>query len=89
MSGTIPGTPLPGGTVLPLNWDAFSDVVLELVNTSLFQNFMGQVNVNGMGLAKLNAPPVPGYGGMNMYFAFTLYNPFDYVSNAVAIPIVP
>ncbi|MHC4943161.1 MAG: hypothetical protein ACYTG7_09105 [Planctomycetota bacterium] len=89
VSGTIPGTPIPGGTVLPLNWDAFTDVVLELVNTSLFQNFMGQVNVNGMALATLNAPPVPGYGGLTMYYAFTLYNPFDHVSNAVAIPIVP
>jgi hypothetical protein len=89
VSGIDPGTPLPGGEVLPLNWDAFTDVMLTLMNTYVFDNFMHQLNADGMAIATLNAPPVPGYGGYDIYFAFTLYNPFNYVSNAVTIPIMP
>ena len=37
MSGTDPGTPLPGGmATLPLNWDLFTNLVISLMNTPFF-----------------------------------------------------
>jgi hypothetical protein len=90
LSGTEPGSPLPGGYVtLPLNWDAFTDLGLSLVNSPVFTGFMGKLDGNGNTLAQLNAPPLPGFAGVVMYFAFTLNNPFDFVSNAAAIEITP
>ncbi|MHC4943163.1 MAG: hypothetical protein ACYTG7_09115 [Planctomycetota bacterium] len=91
VSGTEPGTPLPGGhAILPINWDPFTDTMLALINTPyLFHNFMGVLNGDGMATATLIAPPVPGYAYYTMYYAFTINDPFDYASNAAAIPIMP
>ncbi|MHC4944459.1 MAG: hypothetical protein ACYTG7_15695 [Planctomycetota bacterium] len=93
MSGTYPGTPLPGGLVtLPLNWDAFTDTVISLINTPVFESFMGFLTWgSSSGWAELDTqgPLPPGYVGTKVYFAYCLYNPFDFVSNAVEIEIVP
>jgi hypothetical protein len=90
VSGTDPGTPLPGQkAILPLNWDPFTDFVLALINSSLFMNFLGSLDYNGSASAQLNAPPLPGLAGITMSYAFALNNPWDFVSNPVAIEIVP
>jgi hypothetical protein len=91
VSGTDPGISLPGGfATMPLNWDAFTDVVLLLINTSVFSNFLGTLDSSaGSATAQLNAPPVPGYAGIAMQYAFCLGDPFDFVSNPVEIDIVP
>ena len=90
LSGTEPGHALPGGQViLPLNWDPFTDLVLALLNTPVFSGFMGKLNVAGQGSAQFNAPPLPGFAGTMIHFAYTLNNPFDYVSNAAALEVVP
>jgi hypothetical protein len=89
-SGTSPGTQLPGGLVLPLNWDWFSDLVLLLANTPVFEDFCGQLNASGEATAQLNAGPLdPAYVGVILHFAYVLYAPFDFVSNPVPITIVP
>jgi hypothetical protein len=42
VSGTAPGIPLPGGmATLPVNWDAFTNIVLAMINSSYFSNFLG------------------------------------------------
>lgn len=69
--------------------DRFTDLVLELLNTPVFSGFMGKLNVAGQGSAQFNAPPLPGYSGTLLHFAYMLNNPFDYVSNAAALEIVP
>jgi hypothetical protein len=91
VSGTAPGTTLPGGmTVLPLNWDAFTDFVLLLTNTGLFPNFLGTLDGTGKSTAQINAPPLPpGFIDVVMYYAYTLNNPFDYASNPAEVMIVP
>ncbi|MHC4942511.1 MAG: FG-GAP repeat domain-containing protein [Planctomycetota bacterium] len=90
VSGTSPGFPLPGGLVtLPLNWDWFTDVVLSLVNSPLFENFMYRLDGSGGSVAKINAPPLIGYSGIVMHYAYCLNNPFDFVSNPVQVEIVP
>jgi hypothetical protein len=90
LSGTDPGTLLPGGLVtIPLNRDWFTDFILARLNTIPFTNFWGTLDASGQGSARLNAPPIPGWAGVTMHFAFVTSNPWDFASNAVAIEIVP
>jgi hypothetical protein len=90
ITGTSPGTPLPGGlATLPLNWDIFSNLVIEMLNTPLFTDFMGTLDGNGEGTAQGNFPSLPaGTKGLVMHFAFALNNPWDFVSNALPIEVV-
>ncbi|MHC4944138.1 MAG: M28 family metallopeptidase [Planctomycetota bacterium] len=89
VTGTEPGTPLPGGHVtLPLNWDWFTDFVIALINTPVFLNFLGTLDTSGTATAQLNAPPAPGFAGITMHYAYALNNPWDFVSNPVAIEVV-
>jgi hypothetical protein len=89
VTGTEPGFTLPGGEVLPLNWDPFTDVALGLLNSPLFSHFLGSLDAEGKGLATLNAPANTGYPGVSLYFAYCLGNPFNYTSNGAAVEIVP
>jgi hypothetical protein len=92
VSGTNPGTSLPGDKVtLPLNFDFFTSVVFLYLNTPLFHDFLGVLDGAGQGSAQLDtggAMP-PGSAGHIMYFAFTLNNPFNYVSNPAKVIVVP
>ncbi|MHC4946460.1 MAG: choice-of-anchor Q domain-containing protein, partial [Planctomycetota bacterium] len=90
-TGTTPGIALPGGfATLPVTWDPFTDVVLLLVNSVLFTDFLGALDPSGSAAAQLNAPPLdPAYAGMTLYFAFCLNSPFDFVSNPVAVKLIP
>jgi hypothetical protein len=86
ISGTDPGTPLPGGQViLPLNLDVFTNIVFSLTNTGIFSNFLGTLDGSGAATAQLNYPPVPGSAGLFMYYAFALNGPWNFVSNPISI----
>ncbi|MFH2001204.1 MAG: VCBS repeat-containing protein [Planctomycetota bacterium] len=89
-SGTAPGFPLPGGqATLPLNWDPMSDVVLALLNTPFFSDFLGAIDGSGQATAQMNVRPLPtGSSGETLHFAFCLNGPFDFVSNTVEVEIV-
>jgi hypothetical protein len=90
ISGTSPGTPLPGGmAVLPLNWDVFTQIVISLLNSPVFHNFLNVLDGSGMETATMSFGPVPGAAGIDMHFAFLLASPFDFVSNPVKISIIP
>lgn len=91
VSGTSPGTTLPGGmATLPLNWDFFSDFVLRMLNTPMFMDFYGVLDADGRAAAQANFPPhLPsGSAGYTMHYAFALDKPWDFTSNAVAVDIV-
>jgi hypothetical protein len=90
VSGTEPGFALPGGmATLPLNWDAFTDVVLLLLNTPVFSDFLGVLDGNAQAAAQLYSGQLPpGYVGTILYFAYCLNGPFDFASNPVEIEIV-
>lgn len=90
LTGTSPGTPLPGGNVtLPLNWDVFTGLIINLVNTPVFPNFIGVLDSAGKAHAQFDTlGPIPGTAGLSMYFAFALANPWDFASNPVTISIV-
>ena len=90
VTGTTPGTPLPGGfATLPINWDVFSSLSVLYANTSIFQNFFGTLDKEGKASAQFNLGALPGFGGTILHFAYALNMPFDYASNAVAVDILP
>ncbi len=89
VTGHSPGTKLPGGMILPVNWDIFTDLVITFMNTPLFVNFAGKMDVSGQALATFDTlGPVPGAAGIMLTFAYTL-KPYDFVSNYVEVSIVP
>ncbi|MBU0753861.1 MAG: hypothetical protein KJ645_01890 [Planctomycetes bacterium] len=86
LSGTTPGTMTPSGHILPLNWDFWTDFTLNYANSIYFPNFRSTLDAMGRSTAQINAPATgPTAIGVRMYYAFTLYNPFGYTSNAIAI----
>jgi hypothetical protein len=91
VTGLKPGFALPGGVAsLPLNRDAFTDLMMGLVNTPAFSSFMGALDATGEGAAQLNAPPLPpSSAGLMMFYAYCLGNPYDFASNAVSVEVVP
>lgn len=91
-SGTVPGWPLPGGSTLPLNPDVFTDFVLALLNTQVFQSFKGTLtwgSSSGWAMLDTLGPLPPGTAGLTLHFAYCLYKPFDFASNPVVLEIVP
>jgi hypothetical protein len=91
VTGTAPGTPLPGGQVtLPLNWDVFTNLIIDLLNSPIFSNFMGKLDGTGSANAVFDTlGPIPGAAGITMQFAYALNNPWNFASNSVAIDVVP
>jgi hypothetical protein len=89
ISGTEPGTPLPGGQVsLPLNYDFFMLFVINNLNGPIFQNFAGMLDDDGLGTATFNVPASTGFLGC-MNYAYALSKPYDFVSNPIVMEIVP
>ena len=72
-----------------MNWDIFTNVVVSLINTPIFQSFSGNMDGGGLGNASLNLGPIPGATGLTLYFAFALDKPWDFVSNPTGIHVVP
>ncbi|MFH1998314.1 MAG: lectin like domain-containing protein, partial [Planctomycetota bacterium] len=93
LSGTSPGFLLPGGAVLPLNWDLFTDLLLNFLNTQVCQNFYSTLDGAGAGQATLDTIGSldPSLIGETAHFAFLLGAPpyMNYTSNAIAISFVP
>ena len=60
-------------------------------NTSIFHDFNGILDAAGTGTAQFNTLGLlaPVCVGVDFWFAYLLYYPLDYVSNAVRIRIVP
>jgi len=91
VSGTAPGTPLPGGmATLPINWDIFTGVLVDWLNSPIFQNFLGALDANGQATAVFDTNgPIPGSLGLTFNFAYACNKPWDFVSNPVPILVVP
>jgi len=93
VTGTTPGINLPGGANLPINWDLITNVIMELTNTPIFNNFYGTLDNNGTGAAMLDTlGSLPtGAAGVVLSFAYACPIPPSgwFASNAVNIEIVP
>jgi hypothetical protein len=64
---------------------------ITFVNTPIFDQFMGTLDVSGQGSAKFDTlGPIPGTAGLKIFFAFLLGPPpgFDFVSNYVEIEVI-
>jgi hypothetical protein len=89
VSGVTPGTPLPGGETLPLNWDYFTEMTVNWRNTSIFTDTYGTLDANGEATATFNtqafAPFDPRLAGTKFYFSAILWDGqpdlFDAVTN--------
>jgi hypothetical protein len=91
ISGTSPGTTLPGGAVLPLKWDIFTTIILDAFGSPVFHNFKGILDSTGCAMAILDSlgPIDPYLVGMEIHFAYVLGpNPY-YASNAITMTIDP
>ena len=90
VTGVEPGTPLPGGMdTLPLNWDAVTNFTIGLINSPALVDFYGQLDNIGVSTAAFNTGPLPGALGLNLYFAYTVMNPFNFASNPWVVRITP
>lgn len=95
LSGTAPGvTGLPENTVLPLNWDVFTEITVSacLFGSPVFVDFHGVLDAKGKGIALLEYDGLLTYDmvGMVMSFSFALgseegFTAWDYTSNPVNI----
>lgn len=90
LMGTSPGTTLPGGLVVPCNWDpVVMPLVRSLNNIAIFIGFIDTLDVNGQAFPRFEWPGYPGSAGLIIYFAGCTIYPFDFVSNSVEIEVVP
>jgi hypothetical protein len=91
ITGTAPGTPLPGDrVVLPVNWDLFTNIVLQYLNFPMFHNFLGSLDDTGLARATFDTlGPIENMAGFYMSFAFALNAPWDLVSNPINVEILP
>ncbi|MFH2000742.1 MAG: choice-of-anchor Q domain-containing protein [Planctomycetota bacterium] len=88
-TGTAPGIILPYGKVMPLEWDGVTDLIIEYWNNTFFLDFLGTLDAAGMKTPVLHIPNMqPIWVGATLYFSYTLYNPFNFVGNPIAIEIV-
>jgi hypothetical protein len=100
LSGSFPGTELPGGLVIPINRDSVTDLILDNLNSPTFENFMGDLDEDGRAVATLFLPGSKvfsagqgvglgrtPYVGETGTFAFTVTGTWDFVSNPVYIEV--
>lgn len=92
MSGTKPGTLLPGGlATIPLNRDFFTNYIIANLSSPMFVNFLGALDGAGSGAATLDTlgPIPPVWVGRTTHFAFAVTATWNFASNTVAVKIVP
>ena len=65
-------------------------LLINQINGPLLVDFLGALDAGGQGTAQLNTggPLPPSTVGVKIFFAFTLLEPFDFVSDALEIEIV-
>ncbi len=89
LSGTIPGFVLPGGKVLPVNWDSFTELLFGYLGSPALDGFFGFLDSDGAATATLKTfgPLDPALIGETAHFAFLLSHPpaFDFVSNPMHV----
>jgi hypothetical protein len=89
-SGSVPGLTY-GFQHVPLNYDLFTDLVLPLVNTPYFQNFVGTFDAAGAATAVFAPPPIPAAAvGVTITFSsVAIYPTFSGASVPVGVLIAP
>ena len=88
LSGTSPGLSLANGFVLPLNYDAYTDISLAYANSPLFVNSIGVLDAAGDGRTRVFVPPgsFGGFAGQPFSYAALAIDPATGVS-ATSTPV--
>ncbi|MEZ5976864.1 MAG: hypothetical protein R3F34_01410 [Planctomycetota bacterium] len=87
VSGTSPGTPLPGGLTLPLNTDAYTDWSIASANSAVYQASLGLLDAFGDAHARLVVPPLPAaFVGLPLVHAAVA---FDAASGTASVATQP
>ena len=87
-TGRAPGTSLPGGAVLPLVLDGFTDLVLANLGSPMLVGFAGTLDAAGEAVAVLETGALPpSAAGLTLYFAFLLTGPSDVASAAIDLEL--
>ena len=93
LTGTLPGTPLPGGLHLPLNEDVLLIGMLTYPNLGVFEDTLGMVDAQGRASSAIDIPPgllLPALIGLEMNLLHALVDGTGYVvevSNVVTVTI--
>ncbi len=92
-SGTAPGIDFGNGNVLPLNFDAYTQVSLGGANGSVFISTLGTLDGSGNAAAMLNisSGQNPGLIGLDLHHAYLVANGASVisVSNAMSLELLP
>jgi len=90
-SGTAPGTLLPGGSTLPINWDLLTNIIMGSLGSPVFQDFMGFLDGEGRSTATLNTfgPIDPALVGLDISFAYFVNPSPFYTSSPLTITMDP
>ncbi len=90
LSGTNPGTWV-GSLNVPLNRDAFTDLILANLNNTTFDQFQGSFDANGMASAVLDTlgPISSSLAGSTAHFSYLTTAPADFAADAVEVLILP
>jgi len=90
VTGTSPGFHV-GSVDVPLNPDPFFQFVFMYWNSTICNNFMGNLNGNGCAAATFDTLGAvdPSFVGVQMHFAYILANPIDYASAPVEVNVIP
>jgi hypothetical protein len=96
VTGTTPGSILPGGLEVPLNFDVWTYYVLGYMNTlPMFTDFMGVLDSMGEATATLSTvgvtPLDPRLVGEHLYFAAVAWpsgKPYEFATNAKVLTFV-
>jgi hypothetical protein len=88
ISGATPGTPLPGGLTLPVNWDPVTDLAVQFNNQAWFYDFWGTLDAEGKASPRLEWPGVPGTAGLVFDLAACTAQPFDEVTNGWQLTVL-
>lgn len=85
--GTSPGLTLPGGMVLPVAPDRYTQYTQHFPNSPILSNSFGTLDVNGR--ATVTFHPNGRFAGQTVHHAFYLLGPIDFVSEAESINVQP
>jgi len=94
ITGDSPGITLPGGEVLPIVWDLFTNIGIQFVNTKGFSNFWSKTSKSGTAYATFDTMnPLPTVAvGLKFYFAEAMQPIMSLpwtTSNSVTVEVVP
>lgn len=95
VTGSDPGTSLPGGAVVPVNFDPVTFILLGLANTTLCPNFHGTLDAAGeaspMFKTTVVAPIDRKLAGTTMYFsavAWKINGQYEVATNVKHLSII-